>query len=586
MMMMHSLRAALRRVPGRLTRALTTGAPRPFARSRRPRRIAALPLVASLGLLAVASCAAGDDVDGDQQREDLVHAQMADLAGDAAGLQAFLRKMPKGGDLHSHTSGAITTEKLLQWGAEDGACVHPTTMVASNPCAAGSVSLSTAPPGSPLYLQAMGAWSMEGFTGPLLDAHQHFFDAFGKYGAIQLASRGDDIYADVLDSAGANHQLYVELLQGFGSGTGSTIAAGVFQPDDAWDRDTLLMRRQQILADPRFAPALAAQAATIAEQLAGARDVMGCETATPSPGCGVEVRLQVSANRTGTRVAVFGQWVFAYELAQLVPEVVGVNLVSPEEHPNSLAYYDDEMRALGILDAFNDETPGRKPVHVSLHAGELIPEVVPDPVHLTFHIRNAVELARAERIGHGVDVLGETAGAGPEALLATMRELGVMVEICLTSNRVLLDAAGARHPLARYREVGVPVALATDDQGILRGDISDEYLAAVRDQGLGYKELKGMVRTSLQHAFVEGESLWSADALAAATAAGAAPAAAFGEEVLVADCQGEALGGERPASACATFLQANKRAALQWKLEAQLADFEQAVSLDGAAALR
>lgn len=523
------------------------------------RALTAAASVAALSFTTAAACSPGDDDDSSLQREARVESVFEHRRREAGSLEEFLAAMPKGGDLHSHTSGAITTEKLIQWGSEDGACVNPTTFVASNPCAAGSVPLSSAPPGSALYQQVLGAWSMEGFDGPLLAAHQHFFDAFGKYGAIQINARNDDSYADVMSAAGRNHQLYIELLQGFGSGAGAAIAGRVFQPTDTWDEATLLARRQQIIDDPTFAPAIAAQAASIAATFTGARQLMGCDTSSPDPGCGVDVRLQVAANRTGTRVAVFGQWVFAYELAQVVPELVGVNLVSPEEHANSLQFYNDEMFALGVLSRRNDATPGRKKVHVSLHAGELIPEVVPDPIHLTFHIRRAVEVAGAERIGHGVDVLGETDGDGAAALLRQMSDRRVAVEICLTSNRVLLDAAGDDHPLNRYRRDRVPVALATDDQGIFRSSITDEYVAAVVDQGLRYRDLKEMVRASLEHAFVEGESLWRAPDK-------------FQRPVDA--CRHDELGAPQPSPGCAEFLAANKRAALQWKLEAQLAEHE------------
>jgi adenosine deaminase len=528
------------------------------------RRHMAISIAAMTGGLAAAGCSIGDDLDAVEIRETLVSDHLDEMLRDADGLENLLRAMPKGGDLHSHTSGAITTEKLIQWGSEDGACVHPTTSVASNPCAAGTVALTSATPGSALYQQVLGAWSMEGFTGPLLAAHQHFFDAFGKYGAIQIDSRNDDSYADVMSKAGRNKQVYIELLQGFGSGAGAGIAAGIFQPTDIWDQPTLLMRRKQIIEHPNFAPAIAAQAASIAATFSGARALLGCETSSPDPGCNVAVRLQVAANRTGSRVAVFGQWVYALELAQAVPEMVGLNLVSPEEHPNSLQFYNDEMFALGVLDTFNDTSAGRKNVHVSLHAGELIPEVVPSPVDLTFHIRRAVEVAHAERIGHGVAVLRETDGDGADDLLRDMSDAGVMVEICLTSNRVLLNAAAEDHPLNRYRREGVPVALATDDQGILRGDISDEYIAAVVDQGLGYRDLKKMVRASLEHAFVEGASLWrSRDEFRRPVDA----------------CRRDQLGARRPSTACATFLAANKRAELQWTLEGQFESFEKGIVL-------
>jgi hypothetical protein len=35
-----------------------------------------------------------------------------------------------------------------------------------------------------LYEDVLRAWSMEGFQGTLLEAHQHFFDTFGKFGAV------------------------------------------------------------------------------------------------------------------------------------------------------------------------------------------------------------------------------------------------------------------------------------------------------------------------------------------------------------------------------------------------------------------
>jgi adenosine deaminase len=557
--------------------ALFRSGPRSGPRALRSAPLALASLaISSLALAATAGCTTGDDVDDVSYREALVDDHMEALRADKDRLGLFLRKMPKGGDLHSHTSGAITMEKLLQWGAEDGACVNPSTLVASAPtsgaCAPDSVSLTTAPPGSPFYLQVLGGWSMQGFTGPLLDAHQHFFDAFAKYGAIQQASRSDDIYADILSKAGRQHQIYVELMQGFGAGTGGNLATAVFQPGDAWDRDTLLRRREQILAAPSLMPALRAQADNLATALAGARTLLRCDSSTPDPGCEVELRLQVSANRTATHVSVFGQWVWAYELAQLVPQITGVNLVSPEEHPNSLRYYNEEMFALGVLDDLNDNTPGRKRVHVSLHAGELIPQVVPNPIDLTFHIRRAVELAHAERIGHGVDILGETDGAGPADLLADLRAAGVMIEICLTSNRVLLGAAGEAHPLNRYREEGVAVALATDDQGILRNDITEEYRLAVADHGLGYRDLKAMVRASLEHSFLEGESLWRASTEPSAFDP-------YGPALLTDACAGQRLGAPAPSSECRTYLTANPRAALQWKLEAQLAAFEDAIWL-------
>src|SRR6266853_5063919 len=46
---------------------------------------------------------------------------------------AFLLKMPKGGDLHSHLSGAVYAESYIQWAADNGLCVNTTTMALSAP---------------------------------------------------------------------------------------------------------------------------------------------------------------------------------------------------------------------------------------------------------------------------------------------------------------------------------------------------------------------------------------------------------------------------------------------------------------------
>ena len=85
-----------------------------------------------------------------------------------------------------------------------------------------------------------------------------------------------------------------------------------------------------------------------------------------------------------------------------------------------------------------------------------------------------------------------------------------MVEINLTSNDVILGVSGKDHPLPLYRKYGVPVALSTDDEGVSRIDMTHEYVRAAETYGLSYSDLKQMVRTSFEHSFLPGASLWSA----------------------------------------------------------------------------
>jgi adenosine deaminase len=90
-------------------------------------------------------------------------------------------------------------------------------------------------------------------------------------------------------------------------------------------------------------------------------------------------------------------------------------------------------------------------VRVSLHAGELALSLVP-PFRLGKHVREAVSVAGARRIGHGVDIFYDK---DPNELLAKMAAAEVAVEICLTSNDFILDVQGKRHPLPDYIAAGV-----------------------------------------------------------------------------------------------------------------------------------
>jgi len=61
---------------------------------------------------------------------------------------------------------------------------------------------------------------------------------------------------------------------------------------------------------------------------------------------------------------------------------------------------------------------------------------------------------------------------------------------------------GPQHPLPAYMRYGVPVALATDDQGVSRSDMTHEYLRAAETYNLTYSDLKRMARQSLEHSFL------------------------------------------------------------------------------------
>jgi adenosine deaminase len=178
------------------------------------------------------------------------------------------------------------------------------------------------------------------------------------------------------------------------------------------------------------------------------------------------------------------------------------------------------------------------------------------PEGLRFHIRQAVEVAHAERIGHGVDVMYEERA---QELLREMAQKQVMVEINLSSNEGILGIKGAEHPFPLYRSAHVPVALSTDDEGVSRIEITHEYTRAARDYHLSYAELKQLARTGIEHSFLPGASLWPASGTFAAVADA---------------CKGQIPGGEHPAGACGEFLEGSQKASAQWEQERRFRSFE------------
>jgi adenosine deaminase len=232
-------------------------------------------------------------------------------------------------------------------------------------------------------------------------------------------------------------------------------------------------------------------------------------------------------------------------------------LSSPEDDTTSINNYALHMAMLDFLHE-KYKTTNLSPLHITLHAGELTPQVLPPgSTANTFHIRDAVEIGHAERIGHGIDILSET---DPQGLMAEMRQQGVLVEVCMSSNAQILNVSGSAHPLSAYMQNQVPVTLATDDQGVSRSSLAGEYLRAATDQGLSYPQLKAMARDSLEHAFLPGASLWSSLAPADPVAA-CQPTATMGV-------------GETPNASCQAFLDGSERARMQWELERRFRVFE------------
>ena len=465
---------------------------------------------------------------------------------------AFLLKMPKGGDLHNHLSGSIYAERYIEWAATNGLCIDTITMTLSVPPAgsncdpeSGQPPVNAALSNPVLYRQLVDAWSMRNWQLSGQSGHDHFFDAFGKFGPATYNQNGA-MLAELVKSAARGHVLYMEVML-TPDGTPTGVMSSQIGSKVGWDgnsRNTLTKLKNNGIDD-----AATTGIKNLRDMEADKDELLKCGTSEAHPGCSVTVRYIAQVARNGASGPVFAQMVTGFALANDPnSRVVALNLVQAEDGLNSMQNFSLHMQMLNFLRSVYPQA------RVTLHAGELAPGVVP-PEGLTSHIRESVMTARAERIGHGVDIMHEDE---PYDLLKEMARRNVMVEICLSSNDLILGVSGSRHPLLTYMKYGVPVALATDDEGVARSEISLEFLKAVEDQRLGYIQLKTMARNSLQHAFISGTSFWSDGRKFAP----------------VAQCARDFAAKKLSSSACRQYIDSNEKAKLQWRLEEEFSAFE------------
>ena len=490
-------------------------------------------------------------------------------------LYAFLRKMPKGGDLHMHLTGSIYAESYIEWAAKakPDLCVNQTTFALVLCGGSANPPASRALTDGVLYRRMVDAWSMRNSEYAGQSGHDQFFDAFAKFGLAGFDRYGDMV-AEVASRAAREGVTYLEIMLTPDNGKSRVAASKLDWPADDQilamseddRRNFFAKKRQELLANGVLQPLTGDKNGAVQESTSlldqiekKKRELLNCDDPNNAkPGCAVIVRYIFQVGRSAPQREVFAQMIAAMEVAKADARLVGLNMVQAEDTRPAMNNFNLQMLMLDYVRKVKEGDKGYERANITLHAGELAPGLVP-PEGLRFHIRDSVKKAHARRIGHGVDIMYEDE---PHKLLQEMADRNVMVEICLSSNDKILGVRGKEHPLAMYLKYNVPVALATDDLGISRSEMTREYVRAAEDQGLGYVQLKNLARASLEHAFVAGKSLW----------------ANAKRHARVRECAGSASYEEKPLPECQNFLGGNEKARLQWEMEKAFSLFEKSVT--------
>ncbi|MDO6711576.1 adenosine deaminase [Aliiglaciecola sp. 2_MG-2023] len=198
---------------------------------------------------------------------------------------------------------------------------------------------------------------------------------------------------------------------------------------------------------------------------------------------GVTVRLQYALLRFSSQALDGLEWM--YKFVSEHPELyVAVDMVGREDNDKG-----HPLRFLPTLRKLRHQYHG---VNLSIHAGE-----TDEPNQ---HIRDTLLLG-ATRIGHGFNLIDDA------DTLLLMRYNQYLIEINLISN-LLLEYVDdySQHPFPEYLRLGVPVALSTDDRGMWDSNMTDEYYTAVTNFNMSWSELVKTGANSLAFSFVDEQT--------------------------------------------------------------------------------
>ena len=118
-------------------------------------------------------------------------------------------------------------------------------------------------------------------------------------------------------------------------------------------------------------------------------------------------------------------------------------------------------------------------------------------------IGEVVEHLRPDRIGHGI------LAAQDEELMGALRDTGIVLEICPTSNlltKALPDEEAVRDTIRSFSEHGVAFTVATDGPEMMRTHLRDELELLHRIGALDEDGLRAANRRAHEASFIGRQS--------------------------------------------------------------------------------
>ena len=419
------------------------------------------------------------------------------IRNNEAALTAFFSQMPKGGDLHHHFSGSIYAEPLLERAITDDFYLNTETMdvLKEKPGTGNWQLFSTLKSNgtSDAYKQKiMQKWSVKDYNHVDYPSDKLFFESFMKFEPAIKGNFGQGLL-ELKNRAISENVSYIETQLSTIPNAMNTIDLTQF--NSRLRKLALLKDEKAILKslDSVYSSVLKKDANSYAAAF-NTNFVAKLHEDLKIDDKQFTMRYQNFVLRFMEPVDLFKNLVIAFISADESPLMAGVNIVSPEDGATSMKDY---WLHMVMFKYCHSRYPN---VKYSMHAGELTLGLV-QPEDLTWHIRAAVHTAGANRIGHGVDMAYEKDSYD---LLRYMAKKTIPIEINLVSNEFILKVKESRHPLTLYKEFGVPIVISTDDAGILRTNMTEQYvLLAKRYKNVSYTDIKQYVYNSINYSFIK-----------------------------------------------------------------------------------
>lgn len=421
------------------------------------------------------------------------------IRNNEAALTAFFQQMPKGGDLHHHFSGSIYAEPLLKRAIAEDFYLNLETMKVSKtkPEKGNWETFSSLKNNGKLEFykqQVMQTWSAKDYNGVTVPSDDLFFDSFGKFSPV-INGHFPEGLLELKNRALSENVSYIE--------TQLSIIPCDMMVDDLADFNSKIRQFANQKDEKGVLKTLDDLYKSIEQKDAKkyAEDFNTNFIAKLHKDLKIDderftMRYQNFVLRFMEPVDLFKNLIIAFISANESKLVAGVNIVSPEDGETSMKDY---WLHMVMFKYCHSHFPN---VKYTLHAGELTLGLV-QPEDLTWHINSAIYIAGANRIGHGVDIAYE---ANSYDLLRYMAKNNIPIEINLASNEFILKVKENRHPFTLYKEFNVPIVISTDDAGILRTNMTEQYvLLAKRYQDVSYKTIKQYVYNSINYSFIQDE---------------------------------------------------------------------------------